>query len=291
MEINKKTTTLLILPILLLSLIAIGVEAAAQSVTVTTPADTGTVVGGTTKLDGTAININGTEKLWNITWSAYSANTANSSAVTLFSYTDRNCSALTIQLCLNTTAIPASALEDDNEYVFGLTATLATDATNTSTDTSTGVQVNDSVPTMPSAVQPADDTTLDGGDTDVRINATVVGENTSSCTLTWLDLSPTGRSTETMTHSSDTCYLSLSGVPDGNYEYTITASDGTDTSVTTTKYNVVFDNGEASPTAKAYILSEAGEGIDGMFAGENTGSGLLILILIGLGIYIYSNKN
>ncbi len=120
----------------------------------------------------------------------------------------------------------SSILEDATDYV--LNASCTNSSASIQEDTNTLINIDNTVPIAPSSLSPADGTSDDDGD--LTLSATVVGENTTSCTVFFTSRIPgSGGSSQTMTHTGDTCSLTLTSVPEETYEWYVRASDGTNT--------------------------------------------------------------
>jgi len=292
---SKKLITLLMITLAFMMLVGtVNAADTITSITLVTPA-TSAVLQGSTLLNATMVGGTSNQSLYNLTYQAYSADSANSSYVTICTSVNVNTTTLaSLDSALNCSGFNNTDytvgdktvynIQDDDSYNVRVIIVQGNDSTNTKTATAkTGITFDYGVPTQPTSVQPATGTVYDDGQDTIRINATITGSGTTLCTLTWSDKTPTGTRTSTMTESGNTCYLSLTNVPDGTYEYTIIASDGTNTS-TSAEYSVIFDNREASPGAKAYVT--------GMVGSEAGGGDVIAVVLLVVIIgYVIINKN
>lgn len=305
----EKIAKLLLLPLILV--IAVSIVYAADdptitAVTLTKPASSATVgnqTGNGTSAGKMILNCSVTggvanASLYNITYQAQSASTANSSWVTIATRTLANCSTLaTSQYCRNTTVILAQQggadgsvyLEDANNYQFRVTITQADNTTNTKTSSAnTGITVDNTVPTAPTNVAPHD-IKYQNGAVNVEINGTVTAGKTTSCKLYWAgEKTPTGNRIDAMIHSGSTCTLAMTFVPDGTYEYYIRASDETNTTDCAAR-TVTFDNAQASPKARIIVSEESGVPTE-PGQGINKGAALVVIVAFAVGLYYLFGK-
>ena len=118
----------------------------------------------------------------------------------------------------------AEIIEDANDYSFNATCSNETgvfdDAVNT------GITIDKGVPSSATSLTPAE-ATIDT-DGSVSFSATVLGENTTSCTLRFQGRNP-GESSYAMTHSGNTCTFTLANIAEQTYEWFVRASDESQT--------------------------------------------------------------
>ena len=183
-----------------------------------------------------------------------SASTANSTLVLL-----ANLSNETNPTGVNWT-LPTDAtsfvLEDNNDYVIraivwnGTVNTQVNAVVNKTPCTNvTSITIDRTSPTIPTAIAPTGTLT---NSTTQTISATVNAANTTGCTLTFVGNNP-GGTRYAMTHSGNTCTQAFTNLPQAVFIYTITASDGTNTSLTAEQQ---FRIDVRTTTAKkAYIIS------------------------------------
>jgi len=210
--------------------LSISMVSAVDTFTLVSPATSGTMAGSAilnSSFTGYAHPAD--TFLVNITYYAQSASTANSTWVTLNSTNNVNLTASnSTQLTFNTLV-----LEDGNDYIFNVTysnITLLRGGT-----TSTSVVVDKSAPSTPTSLTPTSD--VDGIFT---ISSTVAGLNTTACTLNFIGKNP-GSASYSMTHTGNVCSRDFTGVPEETYIFTITATDGTNTSSASSEQTLNID--------------------------------------------------
>src|SRR3990167_1802730 len=159
----------------------------------------------------------------------------------------------------NATLIPAGMLEDGT-YTFIVVVTNKSDnasmGTNTITtrgDGQTPIIIDTTVPTAPSSLTPTSD--ADGA---VTFSGTVTGSQVTKCDLEFQGTS-FGSKIQTMTHSGNTCSLSLTNVPEQTYTWLVRASDGR--------------NNTVSATQQTTIDIQSGGGVGGTSGGTSGGVG------------------
>lgn len=127
-----------------------------------------------------------------------------------------------------TTMIWNSAMfEDGSDYSFKAICSNSTDGTvlmNLSSAEKTGVIIDNTAPTTPSALLPATDTI----DTDgtVNLSCTVGASSTTSCTITF------GSDTYTAGYSGTSCSKQITSIPAQTYDWYCKASDESNTTRT-----------------------------------------------------------
>jgi hypothetical protein len=186
------------------------------TVTLVTPATSGTVTSNTTTMNATNSSSFGYPV--NCTFWAQSTSTANSSYVAVGTFTNYTAGALFINGTLNSTY-----LEDSNDYQFKASCWNISGVTQENSSATTGITVENTVPTAPTAT-PADKSTDTDGS--ITFTGTVVGRETTGCTLFFTDKNP-GSKSYSMTHSGSSCTYALTGIPEQTYSWIIQASDGT----------------------------------------------------------------
>lgn len=118
----------------------------------------------------------------------------------------------------------STTIEDSDDYL--LTASCRNSSNDQATDTAT-ITIDNTAPATPTSLSPAT-ATIDT-DGSVVFSGTVVGANTTGCTLVFSGLNP-GSTSYAMTHTGNTCTYTHSSVPEQTYSWYITASDGTNSS-------------------------------------------------------------
>ena len=235
--------------LLLFSLMLIGFinQASAFTATLNTPAALEDSVRGTYVLNATISDAD--VSVLNCTFYALSSSTANSTYVVL-NATVTNTSTNQTEF---TTNWESTAVEDASDYSFKV---MCYNATNTSTGTNGGIEIDNGVPTAPSTPTPTDKSTDTDGS--VAFSVAVTGSETTGCTLYFSGQNP-GSASYAMTHSGDTCTLSSFSIPEQTYYWYVTATDGTNTTNSGT-YRVGVDVSHSAPKA-AYIqyMQDQGE--------------------------------
>lgn len=222
MRMNNKK---LLIPLFLFGVIC-SLYLASATLTVVRPGTSATAVGTY------ALNVSGMNNILNCTWYVGSTSTANSSWTQVAFYKNTTGGATS---AYNATAFVSTIIEDSTDYVFNATCTNTTNVKDSGTVT--GITVDNTVPVAPTSLSPTSDT-----DGSISFSATVTGARTTGCTLIFPDINP-GSPTYTMTHSGGTCTYSLSGVAEQTYQYVVRASDGTNTTDSSTVYLLV-DEGD-----------------------------------------------
>jgi len=122
-----------------------------------------------------------------------------------------------------TVTFNSAAFEDATDYIINVTYTNATNGVLHSADTNTGVTIDNTIPTAATSLSPTLNT--DGA---VTFSGTVTGSRTTACTLIFEGTNP-GATSYAMTHTGNSCSHALSNVPESSYQWIIRASDGTNT--------------------------------------------------------------
>lgn len=233
MKNNSKTIYFSILLISLALLSLSFVSAAAMTVTYVSPAASATLTGATSKVNVTAANaiVNYTCAVY-----LYSASTANSSIAKglMADFGVQNNSDVAWNTTINTLSV-----EDSNDYTMLVNCT---NGTNYATATRTSLTVQNSVPTAPASLSPATNTQITTGGSQT-FTSTVVDKNTTGCTYiisrggaTATSGDPNDYTAGTATYSGSTCSFTktfTSFYENGDWTWTITATDGTDTTAST----------------------------------------------------------
>jgi hypothetical protein len=255
---RKKPIFLLSL-IFLFSMLLIGSASAitASNITIVTPAASSTITDQVT-LNAT---IDGNDGAYTLAYFYVGSSSTANTTWTLLGST-ANDTLVGFYLDFNT----SSTLEDANDYVFNVTIG---NSTANVTTTNTGITIDNTVPVAASSITPSDGSNNPNGT--VIFTGTVTGSQTTSCTLEFQGTNFGGAS-QSMTHSSNSCTLTLSNVPDGSYQYLIRASDGTNTTDSSVQ------------TLNVDIQSGSGGGT-GAGSGGASGNALIIIVVIGLFIW------
>ena len=269
MRFNK---TLLILTSFFVMLFGIGLISANGDVV--SPASNSVISGTSVTLNATGTN------LLNCTFYAMSPSTANNTWTLLGTFSNTTDSATSISGTFN-----SEILEDSNDYSFNATCR---DTSNTLLDGSitTGVTIDNTIPQAPTSLSPSDKSI----DTDgtITFSATVVGANTTGCTLHFVGISPgSGGTSRTMTHSGDSCTLTISNIPAQTYTWFIRASDGSNTT-DSSQVQVTVSTAKAKTTPE--IQREAIKTLSLQNKGELDSSTIvwaIIIIIILVILYTY----
>jgi len=184
----------------------------------------------------------------------------------------------------------SDVVEDANNYIITLQLRNGTSAVSINV-TRTGLTVENTIPQAASGLLPTSDT-----DGTVNFSATVVGENTTSCTL-YFDGTNPGLSSYAMTYSNNGCSKQLTSVPEQSYRWYVRASDETnttDSSKQTTNVDIKTSAGKAAQIiASGQGASQGGallsitKGIDGVPGGYLT---VIIAIAIIVAVVISRRK-
>lgn len=171
---------------------------------------------------------------------------ASTNATTAVSYTVLNTS--TTQSQIETTWNRIN-YQDSNDYIMGATCRNQTNSAYTATSI-TGIIIDTGVPTTPSALDPATDTSLKSQQT-TTFSATVTDANTTACTYIisrgGADVSDTiNYVTGSATYSASSCTFTkeFTQASNGDWTWSITASDGSNTTASAnTVYKVALQTG------------------------------------------------
>ena len=222
---------------------------------------------------------------FNATWCAFygsSASTVNSSSTIVianvthgYDFTNNSVNS----------SINSRLFEDANDYTWSATCSNQSGTTYDATAT-TSVVLDNTVPTVPTVNTPAGYTEEDGA---LNLNATVLGNQTTGCTLRFIGTLPIGvGSSITITETSGTslCTRVISGpVGNGVFRYTFTANDGTNTSSESSAQDLIvtIDGNRKRSLVITPAVAEQ--------AGVSTGTGmspLAIIALLAAGGYVLS---
>lgn len=232
-EIYKMKTFKFIF-ILMLVLLGLGVVSATN---VTLPSSS-SIIGGIVSLNATL----NTTSWYNITYQIQSGGlTANTSWANIC-----------VNLTVNSSAcsFDTSVVEDGTDYSI---RAYQDSATANIEQTSSSLRVDNTVPTAPTDLTSASQTS-----SSFTLSSTVTGSRTTSCTMAWSGSSPLGGSVPSGTHSGNTCSFSITSANEGDYGYTVTASDGTNTTTSSiTYFNIELGTGRGSKASSSTGLTKA----------------------------------
>ena len=177
----------------------------------------------------------------NCTVYAKSSSTANSSWTNLGTFINDSLS------FVNGT-FDSTILEDSNDYSFN--ATCRNKSNDMAYGVITGVKVDNTIPQGASSLSPATNTVDTDGS--VIFSGTVTGRNTTGCTLYFSGGNP-GSPSYTMTYSGSDCTYTMTAIPEKIYNWYITASDGTNTTDSST---VTLNIDEQTSAGKSALQQE-----------------------------------
>jgi len=261
--------------------------------TLNTPAANSVVAGSAVSFNVTTTDVsNVAVQLANITFYAQSTLTANSTWVVIGQNNSVNLSTTNNQ-SVGAFSVAYGILEDSNNYIFNVTIANSTSGAILGSDTNTGITVDNTIPQAPTALGPTG--TVTNGT--FVFTGTVVGRNTTSCTLRFNGVNP-GSLSYAMTHSGDTCTYSSSNIPEQSYTWFVRASDETNTTdatSVTTRIDVKTSAGKSALLAQQENVKSLG---GSEFAVTEPGVGkilgmpawLVIVILVVVVIFIVKNR-
>lgn len=233
------------------------------------------------------VNVNaswGGATLVNFTFYMGSASTANTTWTEIGANNSLNTSSYTNHSSTQIEFVHG-LVEDASDYVLNVTVINASGTRMLLANASlTGMIVDCHVPQAPTGLTPTSD-----ADGTVTFSGTVVGANTTACTLLFSGTNP-GATSYAMTHSANACTYTNTNVPEQTYTYYIRASDGINTTDSSTQtLNVDVDTG----SGKAVLLASQGkiapkEGNTFSIVGANgiTGLGVGVIIFIISGVVV-----
>ena len=234
-----------------------------NAVTITNPG----TLSGTLWLNATATQ-NATV---NCTFSLASAALANTTSIT--AGTDYND---TVEDTGFNVSFDTTALEDCTDIQ--LTVTCYNETGEVETATTSSLTADNTIPTAVN-VLPADGATVEDGST---YTATVIARNTTGCTL------HIGVNKYTMTHSGATCTYTTRATdpPDGDYDWYVTATDGTNTT-DSSKYDVLVESGGGGGFVSVAVAQQLLEREEQEEETKKNYRTLGILALIGVAIWYF----
>jgi hypothetical protein len=184
-----------------------------------------------------------TEGVQNITFLAFCTGTANSTNTILGTNATGNVTGSgneSFTITYDTTFLEDASVCTFNATYYNVTGN-ATDS-----DTSTAVIVDNTVPTTPTSCTNGRQT-----NSDLPFTCTVSGSKTTACTISFLNTNPPG--VGSVSHTSDSCSVTVNNLPPGTYEYKMTASDGKDTAQTGKQTVTLDGKGGQSPAQRESI--------------------------------------
>ena len=263
----------ILMPFVLMAVLMmmVGVVSATWATTHDTPIAGGTLTGDYT----VGITTNVTDPT-GVLFYAYCSDTANTSYVSINSSTANITSAQTVFNSTWTT----TRFEDSSSCYLKAGVTNATGEYNS---TAIAVVFDNTQPTMPTSQAPTSETAYKDGD-DVIFNVTVTGAQTTGCTLYWRGSSPSTAMSHAMTHTANTCTVTVSDLSDGSWNWYVTATDGSD----------INSTGDASLTIDAEGLSSGGKLLVQQLSKEEqskASSKNVLIVLIAVVALVVLSKN
>jgi len=222
---RSKKNLIWFVPLLMLTMISTVLAWGGGTLTVTAPASSG-VVTGTYEFQ---VSLTGGDKASNVSIWGRALDTRNSTYFSLGdNLTTEGCTAFNASEGSCNVAIDTTVFEDSSSWSIYATANNASDGSDALTQSSaiSSVVFDNTVPPSASSRTPATGTTNNDGS--VTFSGNVGNGNaTTGCTLVFNKGSP-GKTQYAMAHStsSTTCSITLSTMPEGDYEWSITTTDG-----------------------------------------------------------------
>jgi len=251
---SKKILLLSLLSVIVLfSMFSVSALIAAN-ITIVSPATSGTLSGIISPVNITRDGYDGENWTRARAYLQSAALTANTTEMMVVDWT------LNVTTYNWSLEIDTSGIEDGNDYTFKIELWNGTDDINV---TRTGLTINNGVPTAPT-LSPSTNTQSTSAET-VTFTGTVVDANTTSCTYTFYrdGSSSDGNSDSgSGSYSGTSCTFTQTfadNTDNGNYYWTVTASDGTDTAVSATNIYTVVIGGTSGGLAPGTYTTEEGK--------------------------------
>lgn len=143
-------------------------------------------------------------------------------------------------------------IEDGTDYTFKVELWNGSRTINVSRSS---ITFGNTVPQAPSSLVPTSVTS-----NSLSFSSVVVGRNTTACTLFFNGINP-GSPSYTMIHSGNNCSYSFTSIPEQSYQWYVRASDGVDTSdssTQTTKVDVKTSAGKSAQYISQGLASSQG---------------------------------
>lgn len=269
---------------LMLSVFIFGIALISSAPTLVSPASSGVISGATYKLNVT----NGTmNEIINCTFYAKSASTANSSYVNISTLaTNESASDFDINITFD-----SRILQDASDYMVYATCANATLIQNTSV--TSGVIVDNTIPQAPSLSPSSNDASPQTSAVYQTFSGTVTDANTTACTYVIARGGATSGNdyiAGTGTYSTSTCSFTKafnSTVDNGDWIWYLTASDGRNTTQSSSNHFVVSLPGSGSGGTDTSGSSSSGSG-SGNHAWIIGIIVLVVIIIVAIGL---SKKN
>lgn len=247
------------------------------TVTFLNPSSSGTVSG--VQHWNVSVTLGSFDQIGNCSIYVSSPSTANSTATNVSFYSNVSANATT----LNGTILSATTLniQDSNDYsMYASCQNQSGQIQNTSTITS--LRWDNTVPTAPTSIYPTTGLRNENGSLD--FSSTVIGWNTTACRLYFVNGPNYNGVSQAVTHSANSCTLSLTNVPAQTYNFILGASDGTNetnSSQLTVHVDIPSSAGRSmtpQQVARAKTLAITGEG--------GIGGIPTWMIIVGIGIIV-----
>lgn len=229
----------LFLIIMIMALLSVGL-ACAFTTTIKSPTADSTP-GATVSFQ---VNTTDAGKLENCSMSIASSATANAS-VAIFTEQLNDSS----NIDFVNTSYTGTDLED------GLYTASATCWNNSSSASATPVNfyVDNTLPTAPTSL-----TSIKQTINSFTLSSTVVGSATTLCTMAFVGNSPLSGAVPSGVHSGNTCTFAITDASEGNYAYTVTASDSTNSSTSSSaRFDIKINDNKASGKVTAIVVAKA----------------------------------
>lgn len=222
--------------------------------------------------------------LRNCSFYALSPSTANSSWTYLGIYVNN----ISINITHLNGTFSSGILEDSNDYTFN--ASCYNNSGYFYGVTRASITVDNSIPDTPTLTPATGTRDTDGS---VTFTGAVNGSETTGCIL-YFDGTNPGSSSYTMSHSGNSCTYTISAVPEQSYKGYVTASDGTNTSTSSTN-TVISDlnTGGAKGGALWYLDQQSGGQTLSVASTEtetNKTAIIIVIILVIIAVAVVINK-
>ena len=166
----------------------------------------------------------------NSSWVILNASLQNNSIGTLVSCQTEVTQSVNNRTCWYGEMFLGKLVEDSNDYILNVSISNGTYVISKSI---TSVTIDKGLPPAPTSLVP---TTNSNGS--VQFSATVTNENTTSCTLFFQYINP-GSPSYTTTYSTTSCVRTINNIPQQNYVWWMQASDGTNTTNSSSQTTIV----------------------------------------------------
>jgi len=251
-----------------------------DNITIVTPATSGTLTGASAIFNVTLVTGYEAENWTSVRiWLVSAGLTANTTEALATDWITN-----TTDLMLNGT-LDSTVFEDGNDYTFKAQLFNGTDYLNA---TRSGITIGNTEPTAPT-LSPADLTTKTTSGTQT-FTGTVVDAETTSCTYTiYRGGSSADGEAGSGSYSGTSCTFTKTfstTADNGVWHWTVIASDGTDTTSTTAKFNV---NLVGAGSGSLPLITGDGS-TSGVGSSNGWIIGIVVFIILVVGIVWFSNK-